>query len=186
MMSKRKDKQIQIIVGIISVFILLGLILCGANTQVLNQFSNKLGLNIVFEDKQEETVTSNPVEFVADDNLKVYFIDVGQADSILVINGNQSMLIDAGNNEDGEEVVSFIKKKGIEKLNYVVGTHPHEDHIGGLDDVINNMEIENIYMPKIETTTKTFEDVLDAIANKNLKVTAPNKGETFQIGEARM
>ena len=64
------------------------------------------------------------------------------------------------------------------------GTHPHEDHIGGLDDVINNLEIENIYMPKIETTTKTFEDVLDAIHNKNLKVTAPTKGQTFKVGEA--
>lgn len=187
MKSKRKNKKIEIIVGIVSIFILLGLILCGANTQVLNQFSNILGINIVWEDnKQEEVETSNVEAFISDDNLKVYFIDVGQADSILVINGKESMLIDAGNNEDGEDVVSFIKKQGIEKLNYVVGTHPHEDHIGGLDDVIHNIEVENIYMPKIETTTKTFEDVLDAIANKNLKVTAPNKGQTFQVGEARM
>lgn len=65
------------------------------------------------------------------------------------------------------------------------GTHPHEDHIGGLDDVINQIEIENIYMPKIETTTKTFEEVLDAICNKNLKVTAPSKGDTFNLGEAK-
>ncbi len=64
------------------------------------------------------------------------------------------------------------------------GTHPHEDHIGGLDNVINNLEIENIYMPKIETTTKTFEDVLDAISNKKLKVTSPTKGQTFKVGEA--
>lgn len=64
------------------------------------------------------------------------------------------------------------------------GTHPHEDHIGGLDDVINNIEIENIYMPKIETTTRTFEDVLDAISNKKLKVTSPTKGQTFKVGEA--
>ena len=64
------------------------------------------------------------------------------------------------------------------------GTHPHEDHIGGLDDIINNFNIENIYMPKTETTTKTFEDVLDAISNKNLKVTAPNRGDTFNIGQS--
>ena len=68
----------------------------------------------------------------------------------------------------------------------LLGTHPHEDHIGVLDDVIENFNVENIYMPKIETTTKTFEDVLDAIAEKNLKVTAPKKGDTFKIGEARM
>lgn len=95
------------------------------------------------------------------------------------------MLIDAGNNEDGEDVVKFIKEKGINKLNYVVGTHPHEDHIGGLDDVINSdIEIENILMSKIQTNTKTFEDVLDAISNKGLKITEPKKGDTFQIGEA--
>ena len=66
------------------------------------------------------------------------------------------------------------------------GTHPHEDHIGGLDDVIKNFDIENIYMPKIGTTTKTFEEVLDAIDEKNLKVTAPNKGDTFNVGKARL
>lgn len=95
------------------------------------------------------------------------------------------MLIDAGNNEDGPDVVNFIKEKGISKLNYVIGTHPHEDHIGGLDDVINSdIEIENILMPKIQTNTKTFEDVLDAISNKALKVTAPKKEDKFNIGDA--
>lgn len=179
-MSKRrnkKDKKNQKLIGFISTLILLVLILCGTNIEVLNQF--------IKEDKQQKTQTTAPVQFVADDNLMVYFIDVGQADSILVINEKDAMLIDAGNNEDGEEVVNFIKEKEIEKLNYVIGTHPHEDHIGGLDDVISNIEVENIYMPKIETTTKTFEDVLDAISNKNLKITAPIKGETFMIGGAQ-
>lgn len=118
-MSKRKNKQIQTIIGIISILILLGLALWGANTDVLNRFSNIMGLNIVFEDEPKET-TSTPIEFAVDDNLKVYFIDVGQADSILVMNENEAMLIDAGNNEDGEEVVNFIREKGIEKLNYVI------------------------------------------------------------------
>lgn len=118
-MSKRKNKQIQTIIGIISILILLGLALWGANTDVLNRFSNIMGLNIVFEDEPKET-TSTPIEFAVDDNLKVYFIDVGQADSILVMNENEAMLIDAGNNEDEEEVVNFIREKGIEKLNYVI------------------------------------------------------------------
>lgn len=118
-MSKRKNKQIQLIIGIISILILLGLVLFGANTDVLNRFSNIMGLNIVFEDEPKET-TSTPIEFAVDDNLRVYFIDVGQADSILVMNENEAMLIDAGNNEDGENVVNFIRNKGIEKLNYVI------------------------------------------------------------------
>ena len=95
------------------------------------------------------------------------------------------MLIDAGNNENGKDIVDFIKSKGITKINYLIGTHPHADHIGGLDDVINSdLEIANVYMPKIQTNTKTFEDVLDALKNKNLKVTAPSKGDTFKIGDA--
>lgn len=118
------------------------------------------------------------------DNLKIYYIDVGQADSILVQDKDKSMLIDAGNNADGELVVDFIKNKGITKLDYVIGTHPHEDHIGGLDDVINSFEIGEIYMPKKQANTKTFEDVLDAISNKGLKVTSPKIGDTFKLNIA--
>lgn len=182
---KRKNKNNHFIISIISAFVLLGLILYGANTEVLeNEFINRTNTDITLKETQEEVRTTTSAEFVTTNDLRVYFIDVGQADSILVMNGNESMLIDAGNNEDGEDVVSFIQEKGVEKLNYVIGTHPHEDHIGGLDDVINNIDVENVYMPKIETTTKTFEDVLDAISNKNLKVTAPTKGQTFNVGEA--
>lgn len=120
MKHKSKNKKTQIIVGMIAILILLILILCGANTDILNQVSNVAGLNIVFEDKQKEIEPTPTKEFITQDNLKVYFIDVGQADSILVINQNETMLIDAGNNEDGEEVVKFIQEKGIQKLNYVI------------------------------------------------------------------
>ena len=124
------------------------------------------------------------VEFVAQEDLLIDFIDVGQADSILIRNQDKVMLIDAGTNEAGKTVVNYLKNLGITKIDYLIGTHPHEDHIGGLDDVINNFDIGQIYMPKMETTTKTFEDVLDAIENKNLTVTAPNKGDKIKIGQA--
>lgn len=116
--------------------------------------------------------------------LKVHFIDVGQADSILVQQGSQAMLIDAGNNPDGGTVKNYIANQGIKNLDFLVGTHPHEDHIGGLDYVINSFQIGKIYMPKTTATTATFKDVVTAAQNKGLSFNTPNPGDTFKVGEA--
>lgn len=113
--------------------------------------------------------------------LEVHFIDVGQADSIFIKKGNQSMLIDAGNNKDGKLVVDYIKNQNVSTLNYVIGTHPHADHIGGLDTVIDNFEIEKLIMPNAINNTKTFEDVLDSIDKKGLKITKPKVGDKYNL-----
>lgn len=135
--------------------------------------------------QSEPSATPEP-SITSDAPLEVHFIDVGQADSILIkAPDGKSMLIDAGNNADGPEVVSYLKKQGINKIDVLVGTHPHEDHIGGLDNVINSFDIGQIYMPKVSHTTKTFEDVLIAIQNKGLKVTTPVPGSTFDLGTAK-
>ncbi len=127
-----------------------------------------------------------PVINEVNSDLKVYFLDVGQADSILIQNKNENMLIDAGNNEDGPKLVKYFKKLGIKNFKYVVGTHPHEDHIGGLDNIINSFDVENIYLPNAITTTKTFEDVLDAIEKKNKSFETPKINDTFNLGEASL
>jgi len=130
--------------------------------------------------KPTEEIVPSPVN----GQLKIHFIDVGQADSILIQQGNSSMLIDAGNNPDSSLVKNYISQQGITKLDYVVGTHPHEDHIGGLDYIINSFKIGKIYMPKATSSTKTFEDVVNAIKAKGMKPSVPTVGETFKIGAA--
>lgn len=121
-----------------------------------------------------------------DDNgvINVYYVDVGQADAILINYDNHNVLIDAGNNDDGEKLVSYFKNLGINNFDYVFVTHAHEDHIGGMDDIINNFEINKFYMPDTITTTKTFEDVLDALESNNLSYDTPLTDEKFTFGEA--
>lgn len=115
---------------------------------------------------------------------QVTFLDVGQADSTVIQCDNSTMLIDAGTNATANSLVSTIKHMGISTLDVVVGTHPHEDHIGGMDAVINQFNIGKIYMPKVTANTKTFEDVVRSINNKGLTVTAPVPGSNFNIGSA--
>ncbi len=117
-------------------------------------------------------------------SVTVHFLDVGQADSILVQQGDDTLLIDAGNNEDGDLVVAYIRSLGIQDLDYVIGTHPHEDHIGGLDTVINAFTVGKIIMPDAITDTETFEDVLLAIKNNGLKITKAVPGTHYSLGLA--
>lgn len=119
----------------------------------------------------------------SDSGLRVHFIDVGQGDSILAESGGHFLLIDAGENDQGSTVVSYLKQAGVKKLDYIIGTHPHSDHIGGLDDVIRAFDVEKVILPPIEHTTKTFEDVLDAISDKGLKITKPVPGTSYNLGD---
>lgn len=116
--------------------------------------------------------------------LKVHFIDVGQADAILLQQGNAAMLIDGGNNGDRNKVKNYIEQEKITQLDYVIGTHAHEDHIGGLDYVINAFKVGKVYFPRQSANTKTFEDFAIAVKSKVGKLTAPKVGDTFKLGDA--
>lgn len=116
--------------------------------------------------------------------LRVHFLDVGQADCILAESEGHFLLIDAGNNADGDAVTSYLAEQGVSELDYVIGTHPHEDHIGGLDDAIEEFPVGCLILPPKETATQTFEELLDAAEAKNLALTAPVVGSTYALGDA--
>ena len=134
---------------------------------------------ITIEKEENKKTDSNNTDVV-----KVEYIDVGQADAILIENDKKYMLIDAGNNEDGDLLVNYFKDKNITDFEYVVATHPHEDHIGGMDNIIKNFNIKNYYMPDCYTTTKTFEELLDALEEKNLSFETPDIDSEFLLGDA--
>ena len=123
--------------------------------------------------KEVETVDSE----LSDGILRISYIDVGQGDSIFIeFPDNTTMLIDAGEKNQKNKVISYIKNLGYKKIDYVVGTHPHTDHIGALSSVIKEFDIEKIYMPKKDSNSKTFIELLNTIKNKGLKINTAKAG----------
>lgn len=118
------------------------------------------------------------------DTLEVHYIDIGQGDSVFIKQGEEAMLIDAGNNSKGTTVWSYLLNQNVEKLTYVIGTHPDADHIGGLDVILYKFDCENIFMPARENDTKTYEEVINTVKAKNQSIKVPVRGEVYKLGEA--
>ena len=116
--------------------------------------------------------------------LAVHFIDVGQADCILLSCGDDYMLIDGGNAADGYAVRSYLENAGVDKLDLLVATHPHEDHIGGLPTVLTYFEAETIWTTEITYSNSTIRKFLEAADKQDAPVVQPTGGETFLLGSA--
>lgn len=133
-------------------------------------------------DSSEDTFSSASQQY-DESFLSVHFIDVGQGDAIFIASHDKRMLIDAGTNASGAMLVEYLEDQGVEYLDYVIGTHPHADHIGGMDDIINAFEIGTVIMPEAAANTRTFEEVLDAIERKDLRITKPSVGNRYDLSE---
>ena len=144
--------------------------------------------------EEEKKGGERPEEVVRDENdncakeasdiLEVHFIDVGQGDATLIKCGSHAMLIDAGDNSKGTAVQLYLKKQGVTTLDYLIGTHPDADHIGGLDVIITKFDCGVIMMPEIEREIVTYRDVTDAMEYKGYQNTPPVVGEKYSLGEA--
>lgn len=109
--------------------------------------------------------------------LKVHYIDVGQGDSIFIqLPNGESALIDAGEQEFGETVCQYITSQGEDTIDYLIGTHPHSDHIGGITAVIERFSVGRLYLPDKSHTTKTFKDMMQAVKEKNIQTVQAKAG----------
>ena len=115
--------------------------------------------------------------------IRVSFIDVGQGDSILIQSpGGHAVLIDGGEYSERNKLVAYLEKMNIQAFDYVVATHPHSDHIGGLATILDKFEVKNLLMPDAINNTATFEKLLEAAENKDIPLTVPTPGDLFTAG----
>lgn len=158
----------------------------GKNTAVAKKSSgiNKTKAKTASEITANKTENASQNTFPVTGQLKIHYIDVGQGDSILIQNSNQNMLIDTGTNASTSSLINYLQNQNIKKLDYLILTHPHEDHIGGADAVIKAFDIGTIYMIKKGSTTKTYKDVLTAISSKGINPIEPALGTTFKVGSS--
>ena len=122
-----------------------------------------------------------------ENSIAVYYLDVGQGHSTVIQDGNSAVLIDSGENENAKKIVDFLAEKGISKLEYVIATHYHSDHIGGLSNILQNVECENIYMPLVDDkyapTSKTYYKLLETIDDKDISVSFVSNNTAFIFGK---
>ena len=115
--------------------------------------------------------------------LSVHFFDVAQADSALFIAPDgATMLIDAGDVATKQELQEKLKKLGVQKIDILIGTHPHSDHLGGMQQIVENFEIGRIYLPDASHTSKTFQNLLQSIADRKIPTYEAKAGVTFALG----
>ncbi len=136
------------------------------------------------EQTQTTSTKTNQNTDLACENLTVHFLDVGQGDSILVEYDKKAMLIDAGESDQGEVVSDYLQDQGISTLGYVVATHPHSDHIGGMNDILNNFQIKHFIDSGYPHTTQTYEDMITTIDKKNISFETVKAGQTIDFDPA--
>lgn len=129
---------------------------------------------------QEPTSTTSAPSPKITGNVQIAYLNVGQGDSTFIqLPTGETVLIDAGEEDDGQTVIQYIKNSGCVTIDYLIATHPHADHIGGMADVINAFTIKKIFMPQVSHTTKTYENLLTTIQAKGLTIQSAKAGKVL-------
>ena len=141
---------------------------------------------VYLESDTEDIPRSTVSSFISEDaDLEIHFIDVGQGDCSLIIWNGSAMLIDSGEKEEAETVLDYLKKHNVHRLEYIVVTHPHSDHMGSMSEVISAVSVGKVIAPRVSDemtpTSKTYENFLKALKDKGLKLTAAKAGTVYSF-----
>ena len=132
--------------------------------------------------------TQTTVQTVENTGFSIHFIDVGQGDCTLVMSGDEALLIDAGENGHETEVLNYLRSMKIDKLDYIIATHQHSDHIGGIPEVLEEYDANNIIMPRLTKaqtpTNSTYTAFLKALQNSDAKIISAKPGLKYSLGDA--
>jgi beta-lactamase superfamily II metal-dependent hydrolase len=155
--------------GKIILFILLGAAIIAASV-----------LALILYDTPKEYANA-----IGEPALSVHFIDVGQGDSILLESKGEFVLVDAGEKDYGATVTRYIEDQHAAALKYVIATHPHSDHIGGMKQVLDSIRTENFITVETDQSTRTWLNVLDAVDRHDVNYIDAAVGATYSFGEAQ-
>ena len=178
------------VAGLLSMLFLLVFAACGSLPEEAAQYAagTQDTAGQTTEERAESTKHAGTLDGSAqktgDSTLEVHYINVGQGDATLITCDGHAMLIDAGNNDKGTAVQSYLMHQNVTALDYVIATHPDADHIGGLDVVITKFDCGTIFMTDDEKDTATYRDVIDAMDYRGYSKTAPVVGNSYALGGA--
>lgn len=138
------------------------------------------------EEEGEEPIEVEEVVVQSVDEGKVHFINTGNSDAILIENQGSFAMIDAGDTDDDAKVKSYLQKQGVKRLEYLILTHYHADHIGGADTLLSDFEVGTTLVPNGDANTQVYRDYINALSHKGLKPSVPLEGAKFELGSATL
>ena len=134
----------------------------------------------------EYQAENNTIQERQNSNLIIYFLDVGEADSVLINSEGEYILIDAGNYLDKDNLCEYFHNLGITNFTYVIGTHPHEDHIGGIAQILRKFSVEHLLMPDIKVEYNSYQSIITEAQKKNLAIETPEIDEELIVNNSKL